>query len=305
MELRGLRYFVTVAEELHFGRAAERLRIVQPAVSRQVALLERELGATLLDRSSRHVRLTPAGHRVLAAAREALAAADRVHRVLDEPAVRLRLGTAAGLTARIETGIERLRAHNPALDVQLFDLPVRERLDAVLAGDLDLALVRGTPVARGLLVRPAWTEPLHAVVSARHPLAGAGPVTLAELAAAGPFRYPCRDGDRPWHDAVARIVEPAGVRSGAGRQVGTEDDVVVEIGADRCSWTLLPAGRAVRSGSARIHELALDPPASVTGSVVAPAGATTTCRDAVLAAFQDQGAPPAGPRTPAAAAHPL
>jgi DNA-binding transcriptional LysR family regulator len=287
MELRALRYFVTVAEELHFGRAAERLRIVQPAVSQQVARLERELGATLLDRSSRHVRLTAAGHRVLAAARDALAAADRVHDVLAEPATLLRLGTAPGLTARLEIGIERLRASNPDLEVQLFDMPVPDRLEAVRSGALDLAVLRGRPDADGLLVQPAWTEPLHAVVSDRHPLAGLPAVALPALAAAGPFRHPCRSADPPWHDALARIVRAAGIGPGTGRALGTEEAAVVEIGAEPAAWTLLPAGRAVRSGSARIREIPLDPPAVVTGSVVAAGSASASCRAAVVAAFGD------------------
>src|SRR5689334_6227400 len=84
MELRQLRYFVTVAEELHFGKAAERLGIVQPAVSQQVARLEREFGLLLLDRSSRHVRLTNDGERLLQEARAVLAAADRTAEVAAE-----------------------------------------------------------------------------------------------------------------------------------------------------------------------------------------------------------------------------
>lgn len=84
VEMRQLRCFVTVAEELHFGRAAERLHLVQPAVSQQLRNLERELGARLFDRSSRHVRLTETGALLLPEARAALAAADRLRAVARE-----------------------------------------------------------------------------------------------------------------------------------------------------------------------------------------------------------------------------
>ena len=114
MELRALRYFVTVAEERHFGRAAERLHIVQPAVSQQIARLERELGTVLIDRSPRHVRLTAAGERVLDAARETLAAADRVRAAVGEPGATLRIGTAPALTARLERALAVLRADDPS-----------------------------------------------------------------------------------------------------------------------------------------------------------------------------------------------
>ncbi|WP_264197998.1 LysR family transcriptional regulator [Pseudonocardia sp. ICBG601] len=285
MELRGLRYFVTVAEELHFGRAAERLHIVQPAVSQQVARLERELGTRLLDRSSRHVRLTPAGHRVLAAAREALAAAERVRAVVDAPATRIRVGTAPGLTGRLELALRRLQECSPDLEVQLFDLAVPERLSAVTDGLLDLAVARGEPSGPGLVVRPAWSEQLHAVVSDRHPLGRRSSVRLSALAAAGPFRPPCRDTDPPWHDALARTVAPSGARM--GRPVGVGEAVVAEMGADPTGWTLLPAGRAAASGASRVREIPLDPPVTVTGSVVAPSSTTPGCLAAVVDAFRD------------------
>ncbi|GAA4995025.1 LysR family transcriptional regulator [Pseudonocardia tropica] len=285
MELRGLRYFVTVAEELHFGRAAERLHIVQPAVSQQVARLERELGARLLDRSSRHVRLTPAGHRVLAAARETLAAADRVREALDAPATRLRIGTAPGLTVRLERGLSRLQESNPDLETVLVDLPVPERLAAVGDGRLDLAVARGLPEGPGLVVHPAWSEQLHAVVSDRHPLARRSTVRLPELAASGPYRHPCRDSDPPWHDALAGVVAPSGAP--AGRPVGVTEAVVVEMGADRTGWTLLPAGRVATSGASRVREIPLDPPVAVPGSVVAPSSTTPACLTAVVDAFRD------------------
>ncbi|WP_224391655.1 LysR family transcriptional regulator [Pseudonocardia sp. ICBG1293] len=285
MELRGLRYFVTVAEELHFGRAAERLHIVQPAVSQQVARLERELGTRLLDRSSRHVRLTPAGHRVLAAAREALAAAERVHAAVDAPATRVRIGTAPGLTGRLELGLRRLQECSPDLEIQLFDLPVPERLAAVGDGRLDLAVARGEPVGPGLVVHRAWDEQLSAVVSDRNPLARRSSVRLSTLAGSGPFRPPCRDTDPPWHAALAGIVAPAGAR--VGRPVGVGEAVVAEMGADRTGWTLLPAGWAAASGASRVREIPLDPPVTVTGSVVAPSSTTAACLAAVVDAFRD------------------
>ncbi len=288
MELRALEYFVTVAEELHFGRAAERLNIVQPAVSQQVARLERELGTRLLDRSSRHVRLTGPGRRVLAAARETLAAASRVRTVLDEPAPRLRIGTAPGLIGRLERGVDRLRERNPEFELELVDLPVCARLEAVRDGTLDLALVLGRVLDRdtGLTLLPAWSEPLTAVVSVRHPLAYRDEVTLAELAT-GPLRYPDRDTDPPLHDAVTAAVDEAGVRPRLGRPAGSAEDTVVEVGGDPTTWTLLPAGRAARVGSCRVREIGLAPAVAVTGWVVAPPGFAVSCTQAVVAAFGD------------------
>lgn len=123
---------MTVAEELHFGRAAQRLRIVQPAVSQQIVRLERELGVRLLDRTSRRVRLTPAGERVLAAARETLAAAARVRVVAGEPAAVLRIGVASCVTGRLDRALSRLGDGERPAEPELVDLPVTARLDAVL-----------------------------------------------------------------------------------------------------------------------------------------------------------------------------
>lgn len=285
VELRALRYFVTVAEELHFGRAAERLGIVQPAVSQQVARLERELGVRLLDRTPRTVRLTEAGSRVLDAARDALAAAEKVRAVAHRLPGTVRIGTAPGLTGRLERGIDALRVHNPRLDVVLVDLPVAARLTAVRQGELDLALARGPVTAPGVRVLPAWSEPLHAVVSTRHPLAArdsVSPVDLADCLLRLPFRT-----DQPLHDAIIAALREMGVRPPLGRPAGTVQDTIVEVGAEPASWALLPADQLAGAESTRVRAIPLDPPLSVIGNVITPDDDVPDhCKDVTVAAFR-------------------
>lgn len=289
MELRALTYFVAVAEELHFGRAAERLRIVQPAVSQQVARLERELGVSLFDRSPRRVRLTEAGHRVLAAARETLAAADRVRDAANDPLTRVRIGTTAGLTARLERGIDALRQHNPSFEVVLVDLPVVDRLNALRRGELDLALARGVRSAPGLRVSPTWSEPLRVMISRDHRLAGEAVADITALAR-NTLRVPSRDTDPPLHDAIDAAFRHTGLRPTFGRPLGTIQDAVVEIGSDPHSWALLPADQVAETDSPRVRILPLDPPIAITGSVVTaehPSDQATCTYACAVAAFSD------------------
>ncbi|MGW4352192.1 LysR family transcriptional regulator [Nocardia sp. NPDC004582] len=122
--MRQLRYFVTVAEELHFGRAAERLHIAQPAVSQQVRRLERELRVQLLDRSPRRVLLTEAGQRFLPAARAVLAAADQARASVAElaggRAEVFRLGTVTGLAERLDAVLDTFAEQAPGVRVEGF-----------------------------------------------------------------------------------------------------------------------------------------------------------------------------------------
>jgi DNA-binding transcriptional LysR family regulator len=286
VELRALRYFVTVAEELHFGRAAERLNIVQPAVSQQVARLERELGVRLLDRSPRTVRLTEAGRRVLDAARDTLVAAERVRAAVAKPADSVRIGTASGLTRRLERGIGILRGGNPDLKVVLVDLPVTARLQALRDGELDLALARGAVSSPGLRVRTAWSEPLHVVVSTGHPAASRESVTLAEMS-----DYTLRQPstcDTPLRDAVTAALREADVRPRLGRPTGTTQDTIVEVGADPSSWALLPAEQVAGTGSTWVRSIPLDPPLTVTGSVLTrDDGTPERCVENAVTAFRD------------------
>jgi DNA-binding transcriptional LysR family regulator len=279
VELRALRYFVTVADELHFGRAAERLHIAQPAVSRQIARLERELGVLLFDRSPRRVRLTAAGHRVLDVAREALAAADRVGVVARAQAGVMRIGTGTGqFTARLERGIDALRERAPSFGVVLVDLPLDARLNALRQGEIDLALARGVRSAPGVRVLPAWTEPLFAVVSTRHPAAGRAAVGVAELAG-GDLRIPDR--------SVIGALRDAGFPVGPGRVAGSVQDSIVEVGSDPRGWTVLPADQVAEIRSARVRAIPLEPRTTITGSVVVPDDLPCGCAAAHRAAFGD------------------
>ncbi|MFE9107866.1 LysR family transcriptional regulator [Actinomadura geliboluensis] len=288
MELRTLRYFVAVADELHFGRAAERLHIAQPAVSRRIAQLERELGVRLLDRSPRRVRLTAAGHRVLAAARDALAAADRVRAAAGAPAGTMRIGTTAGFTARLERGIDALREHPSALgvDVVLVDLPLAARLDTVRRGEVDLALARGVRSAPGLRVLPTWTEQLFAIVSARHLVAGRSTVGLADLPV-GELRIPSRDHGMFLPQALRAAMRRAGVETRVDRVAGTVQDTIVEVGSNPRSWTVLPGDQVAEIRSTRVRVIPFAPQTTITGSVVVPVDLSRTCAAAHQAAFGD------------------
>ena len=251
MELRQLRYFVTVAEELHFGRAAERLHIVQPAVSQQIRRLERELGVELFDRSPRRVTLTEAGVRLLPEARAVLAAADRVMAVASTtrsatPAT-LRLGTSAGLGDHLDRLMERLA---PEMRVDLVSGSTAERLERVLDGRLDAAFVRGSVEHPDLRRIPVWADPLLVAISARHPLAGEAEIKLSDLAPY-PLRLTERRNNVPLVGLVIRACHEAGFTPVSGAVNTVLTDTLAVIGTDH-SWTVAYAAHARQLHSTRV-----------------------------------------------------
>lgn len=147
LSLDQVRCFVAVAEELHFGRAAERLRMTQPPLSRAVQKLERSVGALLLDRDNRGVRLTAAGEVFLVEARRLLDLADaapvQARRVADGSRGTLRVGfTAASAYKVLGDLLDRLSTGLPDLDLELVELVTREQVAALAGGELDLGLAR-------------------------------------------------------------------------------------------------------------------------------------------------------------------
>jgi DNA-binding transcriptional LysR family regulator len=286
VEIRQLRYFVAVAEELHFGRAADRLAVVQPAVSQQIGRLERELGVRLLERSSRRVALTGDGERLLAEARSALAAVERVRTVAAELATgqggTLRLGTSAGLGERVRRGVARMRQDAPDLALVLVDGPAKAHVDALRAGELDIALVRGPVRARGLRTVELWRDPVHVVLPAGHPLAAhqAMPIgALAELT----IRLPERTADPALHDAVLAACRAAGFTPALGRPVRSVEDVLVEIGLSEREATFVHA--CGDGGPARVAVRPLDPRVETPGFLLVRAEGGPDCLAALVGAF--------------------
>ncbi|MFD8637739.1 LysR family transcriptional regulator [Streptomyces sp. NPDC059533] len=193
MELRTLRYFVAVAEELHFGRAATRLHMSQPPLSRAVKRLEAEVGALLFTRSPTGVTLTAVGTVLLDEARALLDHADRV---------RVRVSAAAGtatLTIGIlgdgtDPGVSRLaaayRRSHPGVDIRIRDTDLTDPTCGLRAGLVDVALTRAPFDETALAVRVLRADPVGVVLRADDPLAHREGLRLAELSDRRWFQFP-------------------------------------------------------------------------------------------------------------------
>ncbi|MFD9892400.1 LysR substrate-binding domain-containing protein [Amycolatopsis sp. NPDC059027] len=255
MELRQLRYFVTVAEELHFGRAAERLHVVQPAVSQQIRRLERELGTELLDRSPRRVRLTEAGRVFLPEARAVLAAEERAKAVVAEltggRTATVRLGTSTGLGDHLDRVLDALVELAPGTGVELVSAATQARLDRVANGQLDAALIRGAREHPGVRLIPVWQDPLVVAISARHPLAAGPDVALADLAGL-PLRLVSRRDNAPLVDLVVSACHEAGFTPAFDGRTSSLQDTHAAIGAGEPLWTVIYAAHARQLATGRV-----------------------------------------------------
>ncbi|WP_327358963.1 LysR substrate-binding domain-containing protein [Streptomyces sp. NBC_01304] len=183
--LAQLTNFVAVAEELHFGRAAERLQMTQPPLSRQIQLLEGYLGVQLFDRTNRSVRMTPAGRAFLHEARRILRQAEQatlaVRQVSTGEAGSIAIGfTAGGAYAMLDRLLDTARLAMPAVEIVLREMVTRDQFEALAESSLDLGLVRPPVTDPDLASRIAAREKLVAALPARHPLAeGQEPLDIA------------------------------------------------------------------------------------------------------------------------------
>jgi DNA-binding transcriptional LysR family regulator len=253
-ELRQLRAFVAVAQELNFTRAAERLHLGQQAVSKSVRQLERELGVTLLERTTREVRLTPAGLALLDGATRALDAADaavaRAREVGRGTAGTARVGVTPAVGAGERDGIVRaLREGASELSVSFHDLRPGEVGSALRSGAVELVVARTAPPGSSLAAAQLRRTPAELRVPAGHRLAGGDAVALAEL-----------DGERllawspagtAYTDMLLATVEAAGARVTPVEAHITGGSSLAEL-AETGAVALVPAGWPDTAGTVAV-----------------------------------------------------
>ncbi|WP_446727781.1 LysR substrate-binding domain-containing protein [Pseudomonas aeruginosa] len=190
MELRHLRYFIAVAEELHFGRAAERLGISQPPLSQQIQALEEEIGARLFERTNRRVELTDAGRLFLDESRQVLAQVDKAVLLARRAHLgelgELKIGftSSAPFTSTIPSSIHAFRKAYPDVHLDLQEMSSRQVLKALLEESLQVGVIRPLALPDAVHWVELFREPLVAVLRADHPLAAGSEDGLAIAALA-------------------------------------------------------------------------------------------------------------------------
>ena len=248
MELRQLEYFVAVADEANFTRAAERLHVAQPGVSAQVKRLEAELGQELLDRSGRRVTLTEVGAAVLPHARAALAAAGGVRATADELSGLVRGRATLGVVEPVAIGtldhidlLARFHAAHPGVEISLIEAGTDALVEGLRDGSIDLAFAGfGASDPDGIEVLVVATTELVAAVAPGDPLVGRKQVRLAELAGRDLVGMARGTGLR-------RILDEACAAIGVQPRVAFEASdphVVASIAARGLGVAIVPAGLA-------------------------------------------------------------
>jgi DNA-binding transcriptional LysR family regulator len=232
LDLRKLRYFVAVAERLHFGRAAAALYITQPALSRQIRQFEEELGVELLERSSRQVTLTPAGRRLAEDGARLLAASEaavaRAKSVTDSE-LSLTVGFMLGMD--LAPVIARFCRSHPEVQIQFQRLRWWNHAAALRDGRADAGFVRLPLPLEGLEIRPLHTEPICVTLPASHPLAAMPTVNIADLADEPVLRY--AQAEPEWNAFWTFDPRPDGSHPRPGPYVHDMEEIVAYARAGR------------------------------------------------------------------------
>jgi DNA-binding transcriptional LysR family regulator len=283
MELRHLRYFLAVAEELHFGRAAARLHVSQPPLSQQVRNLESELGVELFARTRRRVRLTEAGRAFADEARVLLGrlgqAVETARRVAHGETGALAVGFIASATFGVLPEIyRRFRARHPEVELVLSELSTSEQVEALRAGTIQVGMARPPLPGDGLATESLGDEPLVCALPAGHRLAARGALPLRTLGAE-PFVLFPRQPRPGWIDVVLEACRRAGFRPAVVQEVLELSTAVALVGAG-VGVALVPAA----AQALRLHGVVYRP--------LQPPVPTTR----LVAVRRAEGAPPAALR---------
>jgi DNA-binding transcriptional LysR family regulator len=248
MELRHLRYFVTVAEELHFSRAAQRLNIGQPPLSMQIRALEDELGVALFERSQRRVFLTTAGRAFLVRARQILADADaarlEVQQIagLDAGELRIAFTTSAPMTNLMKRVLTGYRQRYPRVTLTLSESPSERQRDALTERTLDIGLLRqaeDAPPVAGLSFETLIDEALVVVLHQGHVLSGRKRLSIADLANEAFIMHPY-DVGTAIDGKIRRMCERAGFTPRVVQEA-RESTTIVALAASGLGVAVLPA----------------------------------------------------------------
>lgn len=248
LELRHLRCFLAVAEELHFSRAAERLHIEQSPLSRAIKELEEDVGAQLFVRTSRSTRLTRAGKLFLAHVPRIFAALEQARESVKSAANgfhgQLRIALSDGITpSRLPALLARCREEDPEIEIRLFEVPLDQQLKGLHDDLYDAGFTMADEVGDGLLAELAWEDELMVAVPARHPVLSYKQIPLEEV-----LRYPLVLGDPAICEGHARQVD---------RVLRRQDKaplIVQHVATFDVMMTLVSAGLALGlAGAAHIH----------------------------------------------------
>jgi DNA-binding transcriptional LysR family regulator len=290
MELRHLRYFVAVAEELHFRRAAERLHVAQPAVSEQIRKLEAELGVRLFARTQRSVSLTDAGAAMLEEAHHVLNQADvacRAARQADQRSIgRLRVGYLPDvLPPAVPRILRHYGAAAPGIRVTLTTGGARRLIEDVREQRLDIAVVCLPAPVTGLRVVPIGEEGTVAAVPESHPCANEPQVALHGLERTNLVQL-ARSVDPAFHDGVTGACRQAGIAPALIEVAEPLVEQVLLVVASGAGIALLPESAAARYATPGVRFRPLAPPAPVfqVAVVASPDAGTATASFLQLAA---------------------
>jgi len=261
MELRQLEYFVAVAEDANFTRAAERLNVAQPGVSAQIKQLEREFGLPLLDRSGRTVTLTEAGRAVLPFARAALGAVTGSKQAVDELTGLVRGSVAIGTitscpAVAIADMIDGFHRAHPAIEITLSQDNSDRLVDAIRAGGLDLAVIAlsASTSYPGVALKVFVDERMVAVVGDGDPFAGQETLSIKAFRDRALISMPTGTG-------IRSCVDEACARAGFAPRIAFEandPNMVLQLARRGLGVAFLPTSMAARPG---LHAIAVASPA--------------------------------------------